>query len=84
MTDILHIQPEHRVLEIGTGSGYQAAILAQLTDQVYTMEIIPELADRARKRLKQTGYRKVQVKQGDGYHAAVDRPGARRTRKPWH
>ena len=68
MTDILHIQPEHRILEIGTGSGYQAAILAKMTDQVYTMEIIPELADRASKRLKKTGYNKIRVRQGDGYH----------------
>lgn len=72
MTDILHIQPEHRVLEIGTGSGYQAAVLAQLTDQVYTVEIIPELADRASKRLKKTGNNKVHARQGDGYHGWPD------------
>ena len=68
MTEILHIQPQHRVLEIGTGSGYQAAVLAELTDRVYTMEIIPELADTAGKRLKETGYTSVNVRQGDGYH----------------
>jgi len=68
MTEILHIKPKHRVLEIGTGSGYQAAVLAELTDQVYTMEIIPELADTAGKRLKETGYSSVNVRQGDGYH----------------
>lgn len=72
MTDILQIQPEQRILEIGTGSGYQAAILAQLTDQLYTMEIIPELADRASKTLKQTGYSRVHVRQGDGYHGWPD------------
>ncbi len=68
MTDILQIEPHHRVLEIGTGSGYQAAVLAELTDRVYTMEIIPELADSAGKRLKKTGYGSVHVRQGDGYH----------------
>ncbi len=68
MTEILHIKPQHRVLEIGTGSGYQAAVLAELTDQVYTMEIIPELADSAGKRLKRIGYSSVNVRQGDGYH----------------
>ncbi len=68
MTDILHIKPHHRVLEIGTGSGYQAAVLAELTDQVYTMEIIPKLADSAGRILKKTGYGSVNVRQGDGYH----------------
>ena len=68
MTEILHIKPQHRVLEIGTGSGYQAAVLAELTDRVYTMEIIPALAEAAGRRLKETGYRNVSVRQGDGYH----------------
>ncbi|MBU0943174.1 MAG: protein-L-isoaspartate(D-aspartate) O-methyltransferase [Proteobacteria bacterium] len=68
MTEILQINPQHKVLEIGTGSGYQAAVLAELSDQVYTMEIIPELAASAGKRLKETGYTKVTVRQGDGYH----------------
>ena len=68
MTEILHIKPHHRVLEIGTGSGYQAAVLAELTDRVYSMEIIPGLADTAGKRLKKTGYTSVNVRQGDGYH----------------
>ena len=68
MTEILHLERWHRVLEIGTGSGYQAAVLAELTDQVYTMEIIPELADTAGRRLKETGYSSVQLRQGDGYH----------------
>lgn len=68
MTEILHIKPEHRVLEIGTGSGYQAAVLAELTDQVYTMEIIPELADSAAKRLQKTGCTSVTARQGDGYY----------------
>lgn len=68
MTEILHIKRQHKVLEIGTGSGYQAAVLAELTDRVYTMEIIPALADTADKRLKETGYTSVNVRQGDGYH----------------
>ena len=72
MTEILHVKPQHRVLEIGTGSGYQAAVLAELTDRVYTMEIIPELADTADKRLKETGYSSVNVRQGDGYHGWPD------------
>jgi protein-L-isoaspartate(D-aspartate) O-methyltransferase len=72
MTEILQINPQHKVLEIGTGSGYQAAVLAELTDQVYTMEIIPELAASADKRLKETGYANVTVRQGDGYHGWPD------------
>lgn len=68
MTEMIRLQSQHRVLEIGTGSGYQAAVLAELTDRVYTMEIIPELADTAGKRLKKTGYASVNVRQGDGYH----------------
>ncbi len=67
MTEILHLKPEQRVLEIGTGSGYQAAVLAELTDRVYTMEIIPELAEAAAERLQKTGYGRVQVRQGNGY-----------------
>jgi len=67
MTQNLALRPGNRVLEIGTGSGYQAAILAELTDQVYTIEIIPPLAQAARKRLQQLGYTRIQVKTGDGY-----------------
>ena len=67
MTQILKIQPGERVLEIGTGSGYQAAVLAELTDQVYTVEIIETLTRQAAKRLKELGYGRVQVKYGDGY-----------------
>lgn len=72
MTAILQIKPQQRVLEIGTGSGYQAAVLAELTDQVYTMEIIPELAVGAARRLQQAGYDSVTVRQGDGYHGWPD------------
>ncbi|MDR7435741.1 MAG: protein-L-isoaspartate(D-aspartate) O-methyltransferase [Armatimonadota bacterium] len=67
MTENLALRPGDRVLEIGTGSGYQAAILAELTDKVYTIEIIPPLAQAAQKRLQQLGYTQVQVKIGDGY-----------------
>jgi len=67
MTQLLQIQPTHRVLEVGTGSGYQAAVLAELAAEVYTVEIIPSLAESARARLEALGYRNVRVRQGDGY-----------------
>jgi protein-L-isoaspartate(D-aspartate) O-methyltransferase len=68
MTDLLKPAPEDRVLEIGTGSGYQAAVLAELTDRVYTMEIIEELGRQARERLARLGYAKVSVRIADGYY----------------
>jgi len=68
MTEHLKPQPTHRVLEVGTGSGYQAAVLAQLVKEVYTVEIIPPLARAAEKRLARLGYRNVTVKVGDGYY----------------
>ncbi len=67
MTQLLQVQPSHRVLEVGTGSGYQAAVLAELAADVYTIEIIPSLAEAARARLEALGYRNVHVRQGDGY-----------------
>jgi protein-L-isoaspartate(D-aspartate) O-methyltransferase len=67
MTQMLDLKPGDKVLEIGTGSGYQAAVLAELTDQVYTIEIIPDLAQRARATLDRLGYDYVQSKQADGY-----------------
>ncbi len=67
MTEKLGIRPGDKVLEIGTGSGYQAAVLAQLGVEIYSVEIVPELARSAGERLKQLGYR-VAVKQGDGYY----------------
>jgi len=67
MTQILKVQPGERVLEIGTGSGYQAAVLAELTDQVYTVEIVESLTRQAARRLKDLGYGSVRVKYGDGY-----------------
>jgi protein-L-isoaspartate(D-aspartate) O-methyltransferase len=69
MTEILELQPGEKVLEIGTGSGYQAAVLAELGYlDVYTIEIVPELAEAASARLKELGYNKVHIKQGDGYY----------------
>ena len=67
MTQALAIMPGEKVLEIGTGAGYQAAVLAELTDQVYTIEILPRLAQKAAQRLKELGYTSVKVKCGDGY-----------------
>ncbi len=68
MTQLLQIKPGDRVLEVGTGSGYQAAILAELTDEVYTIEIIPELAQAAAARLQELGYTNVHTKNADGYY----------------
>ena len=68
MTELLALKPEHQVLEIGTGSGYQAAILAQLVRQVYSIEIVDTLARRAAQRLKLLGFLNVQTRCGDGYH----------------
>jgi protein-L-isoaspartate(D-aspartate) O-methyltransferase len=67
MTELLAPNRKQRVLEIGTGSGYQAAILAQLAAKVYTVEIVPELARAAAKTLRELGYSNVTVRQGDGY-----------------
>jgi protein-L-isoaspartate(D-aspartate) O-methyltransferase len=67
MTEALAVNGGHTVLEIGTGSGYQAAVLAELVREVYTIEIIPELAERARKTLAEAGYRNVHVRTGNGY-----------------
>jgi len=66
MTEQLKIKPGHRVLEIGTGSGYQAAILAELAAEVYTVEIIAELSRRAETRLKDQGYTNIYFRTGDG------------------
>ena len=66
-TDLLGLKKEASVLEIGTGSGYQAAILAEVVTQVYSIEIIPSLGRAAAERLRILGYRNVEVKIGDGY-----------------
>lgn len=68
MTEILQPRRASRVLEIGTGSGYQAAVLAEIVDSVYTIEIVPDLATEATERLARLGYDNVRVLQGDGYH----------------
>jgi protein-L-isoaspartate(D-aspartate) O-methyltransferase len=67
MTELLDLQPNEKVLEIGTGSGYQSAVLARLTRHVYTIEIVPELARTAGERLQRLGYHNVTVREGDGY-----------------
>jgi len=66
-TDLLAPEPQHVVLEIGTGSGYQAAVLAELVKQVYTIEIVEPLGREAEKNLKALGYRNIEVRLGDGY-----------------
>ena len=68
MTDLLGLEPGDTVLEIGTGSGYQAAVLSPLADEVYTIEIVPELGRRAAAALNETGFDNVQTKIGDGYY----------------
>jgi protein-L-isoaspartate(D-aspartate) O-methyltransferase len=68
MTELLEPKPDQRMLELGTGSGYQAAVLAQVTGRVYSMEIIPELGEQAAERLRSLGYDNVQVRVGDGYY----------------
>ena len=67
MTEAIGITREAKVLEIGTGSGYQAAVLGELAREVYTIEILPELAERARRVLAELGYKNVFVKAGNGY-----------------
>jgi len=67
MTQALQLQERDRVLEIGTGSGYQAAILGELVGEVYTIEIIPELGERSKMLLAELGYRNIHVRVGDGY-----------------
>jgi protein-L-isoaspartate(D-aspartate) O-methyltransferase len=77
MTEQLRLSGHERVLEVGTGSGYQAAVLAELAKEVYTIEIVPELGERARADLARLGYKNVEVRVGDGYrgwpeHAPFD------------
>lgn len=68
MTDVLEIRPGHKVLELGTGSGYQAAVLGRLGARVFTIEIIPDLAESAAARLREMEYKTVSVRTGDGYY----------------
>jgi len=77
MTQSARLQPSDTVLEIGTGSGYQGAVLAEIVRQVYSIEIIESLADEARARLRRLGYNNIEVKHGDGFlgwreHAPFD------------
>jgi protein-L-isoaspartate(D-aspartate) O-methyltransferase len=77
MTDLLRLEPDDVVFELGTGSGYQAAVLAQLVEKVYSVEILPVLAERAQRTLQELGYRNISVRLGDGYfgwpeHAPFD------------
>ncbi|HEU4521672.1 MAG TPA: protein-L-isoaspartate(D-aspartate) O-methyltransferase [Thermoanaerobaculia bacterium] len=67
MTEQLQVRPESKVLEIGTGSGYQAAVLGELAKEVYTIEIVPQLAESATTTLGRLGYKNVHVRAGDGY-----------------
>ncbi|MFC1785037.1 protein-L-isoaspartate(D-aspartate) O-methyltransferase [Candidatus Neomarinimicrobiota bacterium] len=67
MTELLELKGDEKILEIGTGSGYQAAVLSQLVDSVYTIEIVESLANTAKKRLDNLNYKNVVVKHGDGY-----------------
>jgi protein-L-isoaspartate(D-aspartate) O-methyltransferase len=67
MTQALDVRPDHKVLEIGTGSGYQAAVLSKLAKVVYTIEIVAPLADRARETMKSLGLANVHVRTGNGY-----------------
>jgi len=67
MTQCLNLKPTDKVLEIGTGSGYQAAVLSELVDQVYSIEIREKLTRKASLRLKELGYQKVKINQADGY-----------------
>jgi protein-L-isoaspartate(D-aspartate) O-methyltransferase len=68
MTEILRLKAGDRVLEVGTGSGYQAAVAAKIAGEVYTVEIFPSLAERARRNLTSLGFRNIFFRQGDGYY----------------
>ena len=73
MTQALKLQPNDRVLEIGTGSGYQAAILGELVPEVYSIEIVPQLGQRSKTLLARLGYENIQVRIGDGYKGWPDK-----------
>ena len=72
MTQALELRPDMKVLEVGTGSGYQAAILAEITPHVFTIEIIRPLYQNAKDRLQNLGYKTVNVALGDGYYGMKD------------
>jgi protein-L-isoaspartate(D-aspartate) O-methyltransferase len=73
MTHLLHLQPEGRVLEVGTGSGYQTAILAELAKEVVTIEVVKELAAEAEAKLRALGYRHIEFRTGDGAAGCPER-----------
>ena len=73
MTEIVKPKPDHRVLEIGTGSGYQAAVLSEIVKEVYTIEIIDSLGSQARNHLSKLNYKNIAVKTGDGYYGWKDK-----------
>ena len=68
MTEIINPKPGYKILEIGTGSGYQAAVLAEIVKNVYTIEIITQLSNSSKERLRKLGYKNVEVKNADGYY----------------
>ncbi len=72
MTDLVAPRPGDRVLEVGTGSGYQSAVLAQLSSELYTVEILPELAQASQYRLDEEGYSNIHYRIGDGYYGWPD------------
>jgi protein-L-isoaspartate(D-aspartate) O-methyltransferase len=72
MTDLIAPQRGDKILEVGTGSGYQTAVLAELVDDLYSIEIIPELAKKSRRRLEKAGYTNISFKVGDGYYGWPD------------
>jgi len=72
MTEVVEPARKKKVLEIGTGSGYQAAVLAEIVDSVYTIEIVNELAKESYNRLKMLGYKNITVKAGDGYNGWIE------------
>jgi protein-L-isoaspartate(D-aspartate) O-methyltransferase len=72
MTDLLQPKADHVVLEVGTGSGYQAAILSELVKQVYSIDVVEALAEQARARLARLGFTNIEVRHGDGYNGWVE------------
>lgn len=72
MTELLALEPSHRVLEIGTGSAYQTAVLAEIAREVFTIEVVPELAGAARARLAELGYTNVTTREGSGWQGWPD------------
>lgn len=72
MTELLELNEESKVLEIGTGCGYQTAVLAEIANEVYSVEILPELAENAKKRLTALNYHNIRLKQGNGYYGWIE------------